>query len=99
VELQRAFERLAALAGEVVEAQLLSRGHDSVPLVELSGVLTLESSTAADEPRILRVGGNKIWIWPDRFVEANPIATGGALELVTQDAIVIVGPAGRDWLD
>jgi hypothetical protein len=99
VELQRAIERLATLTGKSVEAQLLSRGQDSFPLTELSGVLTVDAPPVAEEPRILHLDGNTIWIWPDRFVEANRIATNGALELVTQDVIVIVGPAGRDWID
>jgi hypothetical protein len=40
-----------------------------------------------------------IWIWPDRFVKATPLAITGALELVTQDVIVVVGTADRDWID
>jgi hypothetical protein len=99
VELQHAVERLEALAGEAVVAQVLSRGVDPLPLAELSGILTVDTSLDAEQPRVLCVNGNMIWIWPDRFVEASPLPANGALELVTQDAIVVVGPADRDWID
>lgn len=99
MELQWAIERLSELSGELVQAQLLSRSVDPVPLAELSGVLTVDASLAVDEPRVLGLNGHTIWIWPARFVEANPIASKGALELVTQDVTVIVGPADRDWID
>jgi hypothetical protein len=99
VELQQAVERLEALTGDAVVLQVLSRGVDPLPLAELSGVLTVDASDAARQRRVLRVSGNTIWIWPDRFVEANPLGTNGALELVTHDVIVIVGPADRAWID
>jgi hypothetical protein len=99
VELHQAVEQLEALAGDSVVAQVLSRGVDPLPLAELSGILTVDAPLAVEQPRVLCVGGHMIWIWPDRFVEANPLANHGALELVTQDVIVVVGPADRDWID
>jgi hypothetical protein len=99
VDLRQALERLDGLVDDAVVAQLLSFGMDPVPLAELSGTLTVDATDVADQRRVLRVGGNTIWIWPDRFIEANPVGTNGALELVTKDVIFIVGPASRAWID
>jgi hypothetical protein len=99
VELPQALERLDALVGDAVVAQFLSSGKDPLPLAELSGVLSVDATDAAEERRVLRIGGNTIWIWPDRFVAANPLGTNGAVELITRDVILILGPAGRAWID
>jgi hypothetical protein len=97
VELQQAIERLEALTGDAVVVQVIGTGV-AIPLAELSGILTVDATHAAEQPWVLRVSGNMIWIWPDRFVEANPFPANGALELVMRDAIVLVGPADGDWI-
>jgi hypothetical protein len=105
VELDAAIERLTALAGELVDALVVSRGDGDRPLVQLSGAqLTVRTEpdgtlAAMSRPLIVGVGDNTLWLWPDRFVEANPLAAGGALEIVTEDGIFVVGPAGGTWLD
>jgi len=82
VELDAAIERLTALAGELVDALVVSRGDGDRPLVQLSGAqLTVRTEpggtlAAMSRPLIVGVGDNTLWLWPDRFVEANPLAAG-----------------------
>lgn len=79
-----AVEHLKALSGDSIVAQVVSRGVDHLPLAEVLGILTVEVPLSAKLPRGVCVSGQMIWIWPDRFVKATPLAIHAALELVTE---------------
>jgi hypothetical protein len=101
VDFRLAIEKVAALAGELVDVQLLTRGDGAVPLVELSGVLKVSEGAGSDggRPIHLSVSGGTVWLWPDRFVAADALGSGGAVELITTDAIVLVGPKDGQWVE
>jgi hypothetical protein len=101
VDLDEATLKLAALDGRKVDGQLLAHGEVRHPLTELSGVLSVVRSTtgAADGAVRLWIGDGSLWLWPDRFVAGSRLGDRGALELVTEDGVFIVGPAAGEWID
>jgi hypothetical protein len=106
VEFANAIERVTSLEGTVVEVQLLSREESATPIGELSGVLSraglAEAGSAArdsNRPVTFRIGDGRIWLWPRKFVLADPLGSRGGIELVTEDVIVLIGPKAGPWID
>jgi hypothetical protein len=103
VDFDQAARWLVARAGELVDAQLLSRGDGARPLAQLSGRLTLAEDDHgphdAARPLSLGIGEGTLWVWPERFVAADPIGSGAALEVVMDHVVYVVGPTGLPWVD
>jgi hypothetical protein len=102
VDFDQAARWLVARAGERVDVQLLSPGDGACPLAQLSGRLTLAEDDHgphdAGRPLSLGIGEGTLWVWPERFVAADPIG-GAALEVVMDDVVYVVGPSGLPWVD
>jgi hypothetical protein len=101
VEFEEAIDKVAALAGQPVEAELLSCDDGCAAIAQLSGLLSTpdEEEAAVDRPVTFRIGDSELRFWADRFVQGDTLGSTGAVELVTEDVIVVIGPMHESWID
>jgi hypothetical protein len=96
--------RVSGLAGRAVDVQLVSGGLEGQPLSHVSGTLHIDEAGSDRAPRdvsvpvVLCVEKCSFWLWPERFVDAHEVGPR-ALELVTRDAVLVIGPADESWLE
>lgn len=97
--------RVATFAGRAVDAQLLTGDGTAVPFAGASGVLagihdSPEPPPAGENrPVTLSVGDCTFWLWPASFVDAQPLGSNGAIEVISEHAILVVGPQNEAWVD
>jgi hypothetical protein len=104
VEFEEVIGALAVEQGTTGDAQLLSRDGSGAPVVHLSGLLTVDDPDGGDPgdappPVTLRLGDAVIWLWRDRFIEGHALGPRGAIEITTEDVILLIGPDTVPWVD